>query len=586
MNRQSRFLLVAIIVVGLSALFWWNEGSRRPDQIGAASGVAKAAPIVRGGTLVASLRSEPRSFNRLVSRDFATEVITLLTQARLVRVNRATQQVEPWLAEAWIASADGLTYTLTLRDALRWSDGTPFTSADVAFTFNAIFDPATKSVLASSLEVDGQPLTVMTPDARTVVVAFPRPFGPGIRLLDNLVILPRHRLEAAAASGALGKAWTPATPPAEVVGLGPFVLARYEPGQRLTFARNPHYWRRDDSGEALPYLDGVVLEIVPDQNAELLRLQSGQIDMTQQQLRAEEYASARDLERKGLLAMQELGVRLDPDVFFLNLRPAAWAADPRGRFMIADAFRQAISHAVDREAYANTVFLGAAVPVHGPVTPGNKEWFWPDIQRYRYDPARARELLGGLGLANRDDDPWLEDEAGADARFSVLTFKGNSSLERGAQVLKESLEAVGVAADIVPLETGALIERMLAGRFDAIFFNYVSTDTDPAMQRDFWLSSGSAHIWNISQPKPATSWEAEIDAVMTRQAATVDHAERVRLFREVQRIFSAHLPALYFAAPRLYLAVSTRVRNVTPAVNRPQLLWSADTLALAPPATR
>ena len=122
-----------------------------------------------------------------------------------MRVNRATQQVEPWLAEAWTASPDGLVYTLTLRDGLQWSDGAPFTSADVAFTFAAVFDPTTKSVLASSLEVDGQPLRVATPDARTVVVTFPRPFGPGIRLLDNLVILPRHRLEAAAAAGALAQ---------------------------------------------------------------------------------------------------------------------------------------------------------------------------------------------------------------------------------------------------------------------------------------------------------------------------------------------------------------------------------------------
>ena len=74
---------------------------------------------------------------------------------------------------------------------------------------------------------------------------------------------------------------------------------------------------------------------------------------------------------------------------------------------------------------------------------------------------------------------------------------------------------------------------------------------------------------------------------MTRQAASVDPAERVRLFRDVQRIVSEHLPALYFAAPRVYLAVSTRVRNATPGVNRPQLIWSADTLAVAPaPASR
>ena len=239
---------------------------------------------------------------------------------------------------------------------------------------------------------------------------------------------------------------------------------------------------------------------------------------------------------------------------------------------------------MDREAYANTVFLGAAVPVHGPVTPGNKDWFWPDIPRYRFDRAAAQGLLEGLGLANRDADAFLEDAAGHEARFTLLTYRGNTALERGAQVLKESFEPIGVAIDIVALEPGALVERMLKGQFDAIFFSLLSTDTDPAMQRDFWLSSGSAHVWNIGQKTPATDWERRIDELMTRQAAAVDPKERTMLFREVQRIFSEQLPVLYFAAPRLYVGVNRRVRNVTPAITRPQLLWSVDTMAVAPPA--
>lgn len=539
---------------------------------------------MRGGRLVSSVRGEPRSFNRLAARDYVSEVVAQLTQARLVRVNRASQQVEPWLAEQWTTSPDGRVFTLRLRQGMRWSDGAPFSSADVAFTIRATEALAKAGQLAISLQVDGAPIVVEALDPDTVVVTLPRPFGAGIRLLDNLVILPRHRLEPALTAGTLAQAWAPTTAPADIVGMGPFRLASYEAGQRLTFERNPHYWRRDEHGEALPYLDSVVLEILPDQNTELLRLQAGAIDMTQQQLRAEDYASARELERKGTLSVLELGVGLDPDVFFFNLRPSHWARDARKAWMPTAEFRRAISHAVDREGYANTVFLGAAVPVHGPVTPGNKEWFWPDAPRYRFDRGAAQALLEGLGLANRDADAFLEDAAGTEARFTVLTYRGNTALERGAQVLKESLERIGVAADIVPLEPGALVERMLSGNFDAIFFNYLSTDTDPAMQRDFWLSSGSAHIWNIGQKTPATEWERRIDDLMTRQAGAIDPAERRQLFRDALRVFSDQLPAIYFAAPRLYVAVNTRVRNLTPAITRPPLLWSADTLAVAPPA--
>lgn len=564
-------------MVGLFGYFWWGSRSVAPTP--------DARPPIelpqRGGVLAASLRSEPRSFNRLVSRDYPALVFALLTQARLVRVNMATHELEPWLAESWTSSPDGLVHTLTLRDGLQWSDGAPFSSADVAFTFKAVFEPQVKSVLASSLEIDGDPLTVTTPDARTVVVTFPHPFGPGIRLLDNLTILPKHKLDAALAGGTLADAWGTTTPPADIVGMGPFVLSQYEPGQRLTFARNPHYWRKDERGIGLPYLDGLVLRIVPDQNAELLGLQSGDLDLTQQQLRPDDYGTAREMERAGRLRMAEVGVSLDPDVFFFNLRPSMWAKDPRRAWLFTDTFRKALNHAIDREAYANTVFLGAAVPVHGPVSPGNKTWFWPDLPRYAFDREKSSALLAELGLANRDADAFLEDAAGNEARFTLIHYKGNTAIERGAQVLKESFERVGVAMDLAPLEPGTLIERMLAGNFEAIFFNYVATDQDPAMQRDFWLSSGSAHIWNISQQTPATAWERDMDALVNQQAAAVDPAERVRLFRDVQRVFSEHLPAMYFAAPRLFVAVGPRVRNETPGVTRPQLLWSADTLALA-----
>lgn len=541
---------------------------------------------VRGGTLTATLRSEPRSFNRFVARDFPADLTSWFINGKLIRIDRATDEVEPGLAASWTTSSDGLRYTLTLRDGIKWSDGQAFSAADVRFSFDAVFDARVKSVLASALTIDGQPLTLETPDARTVVVTYPKPFGPGIRLLDNLPILPRHKLAAALDNGTFAEAWSATTPPAELAGLGPFVLARYEPGQRLVFERNPYYWRRDAAGVALPYLDRVVLEITPDQNAELLRLQAGDIDMLQQPLRAEDLAVVRPLARAGRLQVLELGVTTDPDSFFFNLRPASWRADARRAWLPRDEFRRAISHAVDREAFAEAVFLGAAVPINGPITPGNRRWFWAGVPRYTYSQTTATTLLQGLGLINRDGDPWLEDEHGTEARFSLLTYRGNTVLERSTAVLRDSLASVGIAVDVVALEQGALIQRMLDGKFDAIFFNFSGSDLDPAMQKDFWLSSGSAHVWNIGQATPDTAWEAEIDRLINLQAITTDQGERERLFREVQRVFAEHLPILHFAAPRLYMGVSPRVANLAPAVTRPQLLWSADTISMTAPAAQ
>ncbi|MBI4263776.1 MAG: ABC transporter substrate-binding protein [Acidobacteria bacterium] len=547
----------------------------RPDE-----GTSPTAAVPRGGQIVGSIRAEPRSFNRFVARDQTSDLVSLLTQARLVRIDRETFELEPWLAESWESSADGRTHTLHLRQGVTWSDGTPLTSADVLFSVQAVFDPKVPSVLASTLTVGGQPIHAAAADPQTVTITFAAPSGPGVRLLDGLPILPRHRLESRLADGTFAQAWGTETPPAEIVGLGPFVLREYQPGQRLVFDRNPRYWRQAPDGRALPYLDRLVLEIVPDQNAELLRLQSGATDLTQSELRPEDYVPMRRAEEEGTIRLIELGVGTDADAFWFCLKPEVKRRDPRFAFLQRSEFRQAISHAVDREAFAETVFLGAAVPIWGPVTPGNAPWFWPDLKRYPPSDDRARELLRGIGLEDRDGNGVVEDARGTEARFTVITLRGVGSLERGTAVLRDELARVGIALEIAPLEQGAAIQRMLACDYDAIYMRPLWTDLDPAGNMDFWLSSGDAHFWNIGQRSPAAEWERRIDTIMLEQSASLDPARRQQLFRDVQQILAENLPVLYFAAPRMYYAHSTRVVGVRPSVLRPPALWNADSLSV------
>ncbi len=581
MNRQSRALL-SVLLFGVIAFVAWRSWSDTPERNDSAGEIVISEVATRGGTLVSSVRSEPRTFNRILDQSFPVDLFNILTSSKLVRVNRATRAIEPALVERWTTSPDNLTFTLTLRDGVTWSDGSPFTSADVLFTFQAIYDPKLSSVLASGLRVNGQPLNVTAPDARTVVVTLPSTFGPGVAILDNVHVLPKHKLQGALAGGTFAQALGVATPPADLVSIGPFSLKSYEPGQRMVFDRNPRYWKKDAAGLQLPYADQVVLEVVPDQNAELVRLQSGQIDMLQQQVRPEDVATLRPLIDQGRIRVIELGVGVDPDLFFFNLNSSFWEKDPRRDWLTRKEFRKAISHAVDREAYANTVYLGAGVPIWGPITPGNKEWFSPNVPRYGHSIERAREILGELGLTNRDGDEWLEDKNNTEARFTVLAFRGNSSIERGAAVLRDALRPAGIAVDVVVLEQGTLVQRLLKGQFESVMFFFSSTNLDPSMNQDFWLSSGSAHIWNIGQAKPATDWEKEIDDLMRDITAQVDHNERRRLFDQVQRIFAEHLPALYFVAPRLHMGVSGRVGGLEPAILRPQLLWNADRITVQP----
>src|SRR5256885_12937441 len=121
----------------------------------------------------------------------------------------------------------------------------------------------------------GKKLQVEARDDRTVVITFPAPFAPGIRILDALPILPRHKLEAALKAGTFRQAWGLTTPLGDLAGLGPFVVSGYQPGQRLTFSRNERYFDKAADGPPLPYHIRIVLDIIPDQGTEIYRLSSG-----------------------------------------------------------------------------------------------------------------------------------------------------------------------------------------------------------------------------------------------------------------------------------------------------------------------
>jgi peptide/nickel transport system substrate-binding protein len=535
-----------------------------------------AAGALPSDTLVASIRAEPRSFNRYMARDLTTTVITYLTQAGLVRINRVTNEVEPELAESWDLLPDGVTYRFKLRSGLRFSDGAPFSADDVVFSFRAIYDERVGSILADTLRVSGRPLAVSAEDANTIVIRFPSPFSPGLRLLDGVPILAHHRLEARLDAGTFASAWGSATPPSEITGLGPFALRRYDAGQRLFFDRNAHYWRHD-AGRQLPRLDHVVLEIATSQDGEALQLETGAIDFTQSEMRSSDIVAFKRAAENGRLRVTDLGPGLDGDILWFNLA-ASWARDPRSRWLQHGDFRRAVAHSIDRQAFVDTVYFGAAVPAVSVLSPGNHEWY-VDAPTPSYDVAAAGRLLASLQLTDRAEDDVLHDTNGAPVRFTLLTQKGNASLERGASVIRESLARRGVRVDVAAIEVGELTHRLERGDYDAAYFRLLVTDTDPALNLDFWLSSGYAHIWNPSQRTPSTPWESSIDTLMEQVSTIPDTTRRHALFAEVQRIMAREVPVLCFAFPRLSYAMQARV-DATPARFRPPVLWNPAVIGL------
>jgi peptide/nickel transport system substrate-binding protein len=510
----------------------------------------------RGGILHVAQRAEPKTFNPVIAMDAPSRDILRRIHADLITIDRQSQKTVPGLAESWTRSPDGRVYRLTLRKGARFSDGEPFTADDVVFSFAVYLDETVNSPQRDLLLIDGRPIECRKIDATTVEFRLPQPYAAAERLFDSVAMLPKHRLESAWRSGKLQNAWTLATPVDEIAGLGPFRLKSYAPGQRVVLERNPNYWKKP-----LPNLDGIEFRFLPDEDVQLAQFAAGDIDI----LNRLDPKAIRFLEARGA-AVTDLGPGLEYNFLCFNLSPGSSKLDLFSR----QEFRQALSLAVDRDAMARLIFQGRAAPIWTNVTPGNKLWYAPEIHRPGRDLQGARELLRQAGIA------------GKPIEFSILVSATSPERVQMATMLQSDWKDLGIQVNVVTLEFRSMLDRVLKTRqFDTCILGLGGGDADPNPEMNVWLSSGAMHLWRPSQSRPATSWEAEIDALMRGQMITLDYGARKHKYSRVQQILSDQQPMIFLVSPHVVVAQRGNVGNFNPSILDHQTLWNADQLYLA-----
>ena len=536
-----------------------------------------------GGRIVVALRAEPKTLNPLTAADGPSREVISAMQADLVHINRASQLTEPALAKSWKVSADGLQYTLTLRHGLKFSDGHPVDIDDVLFTFRVYLDEAVHATQRDLLIVGGKPIVVSRVDAETVKVTLAKPYGVGERLFDGLAILPRHLLEAAYKEGKLAQSGGLGTAAIQWAGLGAFRLKEYVGGQRLVLERNPYYWKTDEQGNRLPYLDEIVFLFVPSADAQVLRFESGETDMISR-LGAENFSvlsrQARDY------TMADAGPGLEYNFLFFNLNelgekaPAEMAH--KQSWFRSEKFRQAISLAIDREAIVRLVYQGRGTALWGPVTPGNRRWANAAISYPGRSLDKSRQLLTEAGFrfaSGENGEQKLVDADGKAVEFSVITSSSNADRAKMAALIQEDLKQLGMRVQVVPLELRSLIDRVTQTKeYDACVLGIASFDADPNADLNVWLSSGGMHLWNPAQKQPATDWEAEIDRLMQQQLIATNTAQRKKLYDRVQDILTERQPMIFLASPDILVGAKKTIGNFHPAVLEPYVLWNVDQL--------
>ncbi len=521
--------------------------------------IAPAARAQSGGVLHFCLHGEPKTFNPILVDDEASENIRYLTGGVLIRLNRQTQALEPGLATSWRLSKDGRRITLQLRKGLYFSDGTPFTSEDVAYTMKTLMDPQLHSATGDAFRSGEGAVDVQTPSVDTVAITFPARVAGLEQLFDQVAILSAH------------------SPKKEMAVLGPFYVSEYKAGSYVELKRNPNYWKSDAQGHPLPYLEGLHLDIQRNRDIELLRFRRGELQLINR-LDSESYVR---LQKEDATVARNAGAGLDSDHIWFNQVTTAPLFEYKKAWFRSAQFRAAISKAINRDDICRIVFAGYAKPAYGPVSPANRFWFDSALPAPKYDPQRALSLLIQAGFRFSNNKLW--DQAGNRVEFTLVTNSGNAVREKIATMIQQDLANVGIKMNVVTLDFPSLIERMTRTfDYEACLLGLVNTDLDPNGQMTVWLSSGENHQWNPSQKTPATAWEAEVDTLMREQATAPTDKKRKEKFDRVQQIIYEQQPFIYLVNRDVLTAVSPAVVGAAPTILNPPAFWNIDVLQFRP----
>ena len=509
-----------------------------------------------GGQLRFCLRSDPKTFDPVLVDDDASERVRYLTGGFLMRVNRLTQELEPELATSWKLSKDGRTISFQLREGIHFSDGTAFTADDVAFTLQRLMDPGTHSPTGDAFRSgDGKLLTQVTGPYR-ISATFPAPVASLDRKFDQVAILSAK------------------SPKKEMAVLGPFYVADYKAGAYLQLNRNSNYWKHDEQGRPLPYLDSIRLDIQQNRDTEMLRFLRGEIDLIDTV--DAEYFNRAQSEQVG--SAHDAGVSLDPEQLWFNESAKSPIPAYKRAWFRSTNFRVAIWEAVNRDDMARLVFRGRAQAAVGMLSPADKFWFNTALHTRPYDPQGAMKLLAQDGFHQQNGQ--LFDRDGHLVEFSLVTGAGNKTRERMATMMQEDLAKIGIKLNVVMLDFPSLIERIThTFDYEACLLGLTNMTLGPDAQMNVWLSSAENHQWNPSQKQPETAWEAEIDRLMRAQASSLDPKKRKEAFDRVQQIAWEQAPFIYLVNRHALSAVSPKLRNVQPAVVQPYVYWNIDRLA-------
>ncbi len=514
---QALIALLGIILLGTLLAYF-------------AFGLSTVAQADYGGTYIEGIAGTPNIVNPLfnqfnpVDRDLSALIFNGLTRADERGV------IKPDLARNWEISPDGLIYTFTLRSDITWSDGAPFSAADVVYTIQTIqsSDYPGLTDIASLWRT----VAVTEINPTTVRMQLSEPFAP---FLDytTIGILPSHLLQDVSAAD-LPTAQFSRQP----IGTGPFVLDELT-SEHATLSPNPRYYGQR------PFIGTLQLQFYRDHESVMAAYERGEVEGVAQ-VTPELLEHALQLPKLNLQSAQLSGMTL---IFFNHSKP-----------QFEDKLvRQALLYGADRQKIIDETLQGQAILGQGPVLP-NSWAFDPAIKQYAYDPAQAERLLDQAGWKDTNNDG-VRERGDARLAFTLAVNSDDPTRARVAQQLADDWAKIGAEVEVQLASRSELVQDMLRPRdFDAVLFGVAPLPADPDPYA-LWHSTQTPDKSEAGQNY--SGWEnSEADDLLQQARRTTDPARRAELYRQFQMLFMEDVPGAILYYPVYTYGVDDRLHGV------------------------
>ncbi len=540
-----------------------NPGSTKPYEKGTA-----------GGTWAASINNDPKTFNTLTARDADTRTVIDPLYDYLLDYDPYTKKWKPNLASYEIKTdpkANTMEVIFTLRDDLYWTTladpnkKVKVTSDDVVFWYNEIEgdkDLQLPSYPGQFMDMpDGtkKHIDIEKIDDRKFMLKYPRIIAEP-ELSSNMTFGPKYIFEPVKKSkGVEGllNLWSIDTDPKTIPAIGPYYIESYRPGISVTLKRNPYYWKKDDYGQSIPYIDSYEMKIVPNVETEKLKFLANELDSYS--VRPEDLQELVDKKPRDYTVYYG-GPSLGAGFITWNQNPKN-LAPKYVKWFSNTKFRQAMSCFFNRDRIVKEVYRGLGQPdLYFFARPN--PFFDPNIkEQYTYDPERGKKLLAEIGIKPNADGLMQDSDGNIVSYDLTVPVETNQDVDI-ANIYADELKKVGIKLNVKPINFQKLVDSLMnTYDWQAVMVS-LGSNYWPIGGSNVWQSSGNFHLWHPLQDKPATEWEARIDKLYQEGFVERDPQKAKKIWDEYQKIILDQLPVMYMIQSDAFGAYRNKWANV------------------------